>query len=74
MARAKYGVTEAQLLLRWAVQRGWPVLPKSGRLARLAENADLFGFALEAADMAALDKMDRGLALAWDSGDPCDSP
>jgi 2,5-diketo-D-gluconate reductase A len=71
---AKYGVTEAQLLLRWAVQHGWPVLPKSSRPERVLENADVFGFALEQLDMAALDEMDRGLALAWDNGDPVDSP
>ena len=42
----KYGVTEAQLLLRWGIQRGFPVLPKSTNPARMKENADVFSFAI----------------------------
>ncbi|WP_306204630.1 aldo/keto reductase [Actinoplanes sp. RD1] len=64
---AKYGVTEAQLLLRWGVQKGYPVLPKSTKPARMRENADLFSFRIDDTDMATLDTMDRGDGLAWDS-------
>lgn len=71
---AKYNVTEAQLLLRWAAQQGWPVLPKSSRPKRVAQNRDIFGFAIDDEDMATLSQMDRGLALAWGNGDPCDAP
>jgi len=42
MAR-KYGVSEAQVLLRWAVQSGYPVLPKSTNPDRIRKNADIFG-------------------------------
>lgn len=67
---AKYGVTEARLLLRWAIQKGWPVLPKSTNPDRIRENGDLFSFAIDDADMAAIATMDRGDGVAWPSGDP----
>lgn len=66
----KYGVTEAQILLRWGVQKGYPVLPKSTNRDRLRKNADLFSFHIDAADMAAIEKMDRGDGVAWPVGDP----
>ncbi len=67
---AKHGVTEAQVLLRWAIQKGRPVLPKSTNPERIRQNADLFSFALDDADMAAIATMDRGDGVAWPSGDP----
>lgn len=69
MAR-KYGVTEAQVLLRWAVQSGYPVLPKSINPARMRQNADIFSFAIDDVDMAAISAMNRGGGVAWSSGDP----
>lgn len=66
----KYGVTEAQLLLRWGIQSGYAVLPKSTNPARMRENADLFRFSIDAGDMAELAKMDRGDGVAWSVGDP----
>ncbi len=51
--------TVAQILLRWAVQRGVPVIPKSTNPARIAENGRIFDFALSAEDMASLDALDR---------------
>ena len=69
MAR-KYGVSEAQVLLRWAVQKGYPVLPKSAHPERLRQNIDLFSFSIDDGDMAAIGKMDRGDGVAWASGDP----
>jgi 2,5-diketo-D-gluconate reductase A len=70
----KYGVTEAQVLLRWAVQKGYPVLPKSTDPERIRKNADLFGFELVEADMATIETMDRGDGVAWASGDPTKAP
>jgi 2,5-diketo-D-gluconate reductase A len=67
---AKHGVSEAQILLRWAIQRGYPVLPKSTKPERIRQNADLFSFALDDADMAAIATMDRGDGVAWNVGDP----
>ena len=66
----KYGVSEAQLLLRWAVQKGYPVLPKSGNPMRIRQNFDLFSFEIDEGDMAAMAAMDRGEGVAWSSGDP----
>ena len=70
----KYGVSEAQVLLRWGIQMGYAVLPKSAQAERIRQNIDLFGFAIDAADMAALAKMDRGDGVAWSSGDPTKEP
>lgn len=67
---AKYGVTEAQVLLRWGVQKGFAVLPKSLNPERMRQNIDLFGFEIDAADMALIEKMDRGDGVAWATGDP----
>ncbi len=66
----KYGVSEAQLLLRWGVQNGYAVLPKSLNQDRMRQNIDLFSFAIEDADMAQMATMDRGAGVAWASGDP----
>lgn len=69
MAR-KYGVSEAQVLLRWGIQKGYAVLPKSANAERIRQNIDLFDFEIDADDMAAIAKMDRGDGVAWRSGDP----
>jgi diketogulonate reductase-like aldo/keto reductase len=55
----RIGRTPAQVMLRWAVQRGVPVIPKSTRRERILENARIFDFSLAEADMAALDGLDR---------------
>lgn len=55
----RVGRTPAQVLLRWAVQRGVPVIPKSQNPGRIAENAQVFDFTLADEDMAALDALDR---------------
>nr|HEX4313167.1 aldo/keto reductase [Kofleriaceae bacterium] len=60
------GKTPAQVLLRWGVQHGAVVLPKSVRRERIAENAALFDFALDAAQMARLDALEEGLSTGWD--------
>lgn len=67
---AKYGVTEAQLLLRWGVQNGYAVLPKSLNPERMRQNLDLFSFAIDDADMAQIATLDRGDGVAWATGDP----
>jgi len=54
------GRTPAQVLLRWGVQRGTGVIPKTSRPERLRENIALFDFALSAEQMAAITALDRG--------------
>jgi 2,5-diketo-D-gluconate reductase A len=66
----KYSVSEAQVLLRWGLQKGYPVLPKSKSEDRMHKNIDLFSFEIDADDMAAIAEMDRGDSVAWSSGDP----
>ena len=67
----KYNVTEAQILLRWGVQKGYPVLPKSTNQERIRLNMDLFSFEIDQGDMSAIEDMDLGDGIAWASGDPC---
>lgn len=63
---ARAGRSPAQVLLRWALQHGLVVLPKSAREARIRENATLFDFSLDAEAMAALDACEEGLVTGWD--------
>jgi diketogulonate reductase-like aldo/keto reductase len=56
---SRLGHTPAQVMLRWAVQRGIPVIPKSVRRERIVENAQVFDFTLGDDDLAALDALDR---------------
>lgn len=58
--------TPAQVLLRWGIQKDFVVLPKSTREARIAENAAIFDFTLDADAMARLDGLEEGLATGWD--------
>jgi diketogulonate reductase-like aldo/keto reductase len=56
----------AQVLLRWSLQHGNVVLPKSTRPARIVENGELFDFELDEAAMKRLDGLEEGLATGWD--------
>jgi 2,5-diketo-D-gluconate reductase A len=66
----KAPVSEAQLLLRWALQRGFAILPKSSKAERIRANAQLFHFELSPEDMVILDGLDRNLAVAWPFANP----
>ena len=57
--------TPAQVLLRWGIQKGFVILPKSVQPARIAENAALFDFELDAAAMQRLDALEEGLVTGW---------
>jgi 2,5-diketo-D-gluconate reductase A len=46
----------------------------AGASAPWRTNADIFGFALDAEDLAAIEKMDRGDGVAWAMGDPTKAP
>jgi 2,5-diketo-D-gluconate reductase A len=56
----KHGKSIQQIVLRWHIQEGVIVFPKSVRKERLAENLDVFDFELDADDMAAMVAMDSG--------------
>jgi 2,5-diketo-D-gluconate reductase A len=55
----RVGRSPAQVLLRWCVQHGLPVIPKSTHRERIAENAEIFDFVLPADVMAELDALDK---------------
>jgi 2,5-diketo-D-gluconate reductase A len=57
---AKVGRTPAQVVLRWHIQRGDIVFPKSTTPARIKENFELFDFELEPSDVDAITALDRG--------------
>ena len=59
----RVGRTPAQVLLRYGLQKGWVVIPKSERPERIKENADLFGFELAEDDIRELDELDEGLRV-----------
>jgi diketogulonate reductase-like aldo/keto reductase len=59
IARA-HSKSPAQVMLRWGLQHGRSVIPKSTKPGRIAESIDVFGFELSAKDLAALDSTDTG--------------
>ena len=65
-AAAAHGVTPAQVVIRWHLQQGIIVFPKSNSRERMAENFDVFGFELTAAEVAAIDALDRGQRVGGD--------
>lgn len=56
----------AQILIRWAIQHGLVVIPKSANPARIRENAEVFDFELSPGDMRTLDGFDENLRTCWD--------
>lgn len=58
----RYNKSSAQVLLRWAVQHGFAIIPKSTRPTRIRDNMDLFDFVLEEQDMIKLDHWGDGKA------------
>ncbi|MEU9145761.1 aldo/keto reductase [Streptomyces sp. NPDC048349] len=67
---AKHGRSPAQVVLRWHVQHGNVAIPKSVTPARIRENLDVFGFELDAADLAVLDALGTGTAARRIGPDP----
>jgi len=55
-----HGKSPAQVMLRWGIQHGRSVIPKSTKPERIAENIDVFDFELSAGEMAAIDALDTG--------------
>ena len=67
---AHHGRTPAQVALRWGLQKGFVVIPKSVHRERIQENADVFGFELSADEMARIDAQDAGERLGPDPDHP----
>ncbi len=65
-AAAAHGVTPAQVVIRWHLQNGLIVFPKSNSRERMAENFDVFGFELSVAELAAIDGLDEGRRVGAD--------
>ena len=60
----KYNKSTQQVLIRYALQKGWVPLPKSDTADRIAANADVFDFNISSEDMGVLDSLDQGSAGA----------
>ncbi len=66
----KYGKTSAQVMLRWNIQRGVVVLPKSTHIERMEQNFNVFDFALSEEDMAAIAALDTQTSSFFSHYDP----
>ena len=60
-----HGVSAAQVILRWDLQRGIVVIPGSSNPEHIKENLDLFGFELTDEEMAAIGELDRNEKHDW---------
>jgi 2,5-diketo-D-gluconate reductase A len=58
-AAAAHGVTPAQVVIRWHLQRGHILFPKSNRRERMVENFEVFGFELSDAEVDAINALER---------------
>ncbi|NTW38365.1 MAG: aldo/keto reductase [Cellulomonadaceae bacterium] len=65
-----HGKSVAQVTLRWLIQRGVVVIPKSSRPERMAENLDVFDFELTDGEMVSIAALDTGTSVAFDHRDP----
>lgn len=66
----KYGKTTAQIMLRWNIQRGVVVIPKSTHIERMEENFNVFDFVLSEDDMAAIAALDKNESSFFSHQDP----
>ena len=67
------GKTPAQILIRWAMQRGMVVLPKSVNEGRIVENFSVFDFEISDSLMKRLDDLDERYVTCWDPHNPQDN-
>jgi methylglyoxal/glyoxal reductase len=67
----RYSKSPAQIMIRWSLQHGLVVIPKSARPERIKENSEVFDFEISSADMSRLDSLSEDLRTDWD---PTDEP
>ena len=70
---AKYGKSPAQVMLRWHIQRGVVVIPKSTHFERMVENFNVFDFALTDEDMDSIAALDKKQSSFFSHYDPSPS-
>lgn len=66
----KYGKTAAQVILRWHLQRGIVVIPKSTHIERMRENFDVFDFMLSSEDMDKISSLDKNTSSFFSHYEP----
>lgn len=66
----RYGKSVAQEALRWLIQRGVIIIPKSVHVGRMRQNLDIFDFALSDEDMKEIAGLDMGKSLFFYHHDP----
>jgi 2,5-diketo-D-gluconate reductase A len=66
---AKHGKSVAQVVLRWHIQRGVAVIPKSNSMDRITENMNVFDFELSGEEMAAISALNSGFRTGVDPED-----
>lgn len=62
----KYNKSMAQILIRWSLEKGFVVIPKSVNPIRIKENIDVFDFEINDSDMQLLDSLNENYRVAWD--------
>ena len=60
-----HGKSPAQVLIRWCIDKGFVVIPRSSRPERVRENAAVFDFRLSEQELTELDGLDEGLTTGW---------
>lgn len=65
-----HGKSPAQVVLRWLIQRGVVVIPKTVSPARMAQNLDVFDFTLADDELARIAELDQGTSQFFDHRDP----
>jgi methylglyoxal/glyoxal reductase len=66
LSRHSESKSTAQILIRWALQHGLVVIPKSANRRRIFEDADVFDFEITAEDTEILDRFNENLRTCWD--------
>ena len=67
----KYNKSTAQVLIKWGLQHGLIVIPKSSKKERIIENSSVFDFEISEEDMERLDEFNENLRTCWN---PTDAP